>query len=120
KWWAAGFFFQRCLTECQQNFAYSANLAVRRQSLRDTGAIVQNAAMDLFTINPAKVRDISAQLLDSRGRVQVTSASLLAKTTAQERLVFGVRQGLYSFPTDELCDFLRSRIAGRSAIEIGA
>jgi hypothetical protein len=45
---------------------------------------------------------------------------LLAETTAQERLLFGVRHGLYSFPTLELCDFLRSRIGDRSAIEIGA
>lgn len=40
--------------------------------------------------------------------------------TAQERLLFGLRQSVYSFPTDELCDFLRSRIEGRVAIEIGA
>lgn len=94
--------------------------AVARGPPRAAHAIVQNAAMDVFTIDPAKVRDISAQLLDSRGRIAVTSASLLGKTTAQERMLFGVRHGLYSFPTDELCDFLRSRIDGRSAIEIGA
>lgn len=35
-------------------------------------------------------------------------------------MLFGVRHGLYSFPTEELCSFLQERIAGRSAIEIGA
>lgn len=76
--------------------------------------------MDVFAINPAKVRDVSGELLDGRGRIQVISARCLAETTAQERLLFGVRQGLYSFPTKELCDFLHARINGRSAIEIGA
>ncbi|WP_285412940.1 hypothetical protein [Variovorax sp. efr-133-TYG-130] len=45
---------------------------------------------------------------------------MFEETTAQERLMFGVRQGIYSFPTDELCEFLRSRIDGRIAIEIGS
>ncbi|GHD04994.1 hypothetical protein GCM10007320_66480 [Pseudorhodoferax aquiterrae] len=47
-------------------------------------------------------------------------ASVLQRTTAQERLVFGIRHGLYSFPTEELVAFLANRIRGRSAIEIGA
>lgn len=34
--------------------------------------------------------------------------------------MFGVRHGIYNLPTDELCAFLRHRIAGRRAIEIGA
>jgi hypothetical protein len=76
--------------------------------------------MDVIAIDPAKVRDVSPQLFDERGRFRVASARLLAETTAQERLLFGVRHGLYSFPTLKLCDFLRSRIGDRSAIEIGA
>lgn len=76
--------------------------------------------MDAFAIDPTKVQDISSRLLDDRGRLRITSARTLEGTTAQERLLFGVRQGVYSFPTDELCDFLRSRIEGRVAIEIGA
>lgn len=76
--------------------------------------------MEAFAIDPTRVRDISSYLLDSHGRLRVTSARTLEATTAQERLLFGVRQGVYSFPTDELCDFLRARIAGKIAIEIGA
>lgn len=34
--------------------------------------------------------------------------------------MFGVRNGVYSIPTIELVDFLRTRIGGRRAIEIGA
>lgn len=44
----------------------------------------------------------------------------LESTTAQERLVFGARHSLYSFPTEDLCDFLRARIQGKTAIEISA
>lgn len=76
--------------------------------------------MDVFEIDPSQVRDISRDLLDSQRRLRIVPAHTLEKTTAQERLLFGVREGLYSFPTDELCAFLRTRIAGRSAIEIGA
>lgn len=35
-------------------------------------------------------------------------------------MLFGVRHGLYGFPTEELCSFLRVRIRGRQAIEIGS
>jgi len=83
-------------------------------------AVVQNLRMDAFAIDQTKVQDISSRLLDNRGRLRITSALTLEETTAQERLLFGARQGVYSFPTDELCDFLRSRIEGRVAIEIGA
>ncbi|BEP53023.1 hypothetical protein GmRootV118_02670 [Variovorax sp. V118] len=76
--------------------------------------------MDAFAIDLTKVQDISNRLVDDSGCLRIVSARTLEGTTAQERLLFGVRQGVYSFPTDELCDFLRSRIEGRVAIEIGA
>jgi hypothetical protein len=59
-------------------------------------------------------------MLDEQGRVRVVPASTLALTTPEERMLFGVRNGVYSFPTEELIDYLRGRIAGRRAIEIGA
>ena len=55
--------------------------------------------MAVFAIDPTKVQDISSHLLDDRGQLRITSASTLERTTAQERLLFGVRQGVYSFPT---------------------
>ncbi len=74
----------------------------------------------MYILNPAAVRDISDILLDAHGVLRVVPAAALEKTTPQERLAFGVRRGLYSFPTEELCAFLRGRIGGRTAIEIGA
>jgi hypothetical protein len=76
--------------------------------------------MEGYLTDVASVRDISSVLLDGHGRLRVVPARALEGTTARERLVFGVRHGLYSFPTEELCDFLRARIRGKTAIEIGA
>lgn len=76
--------------------------------------------MDSFTLNPTRVRDISDLVLDAQGHLRILTARELAATTPQERLLCDVRHGLYGFPTLELVDFLRTRIAGRSAIEIGA
>lgn len=76
--------------------------------------------MGVYLTDTTSVRDISSLLLDNHGRLRVVPARSLEGTTAQERLVFGVRHGLYSFPTEELCDFLRARIQGKTAIEIGA
>ncbi|WP_298435051.1 hypothetical protein [Ottowia sp.] len=76
--------------------------------------------MELYGLDPAKVRDISETLMDERRRLQVVPACVLEGTTPKERMLFGVRHGLYSFPTVELCSFLRERIRGRRAIEIGS
>lgn len=79
-----------------------------------------NLPMEAYLADSTSIRDISPLLLDNNERLRVVPASILAETTAQERLLFGVRQGLYSFPTEELCDFLRGRIKGKTAIEVGA
>lgn len=76
--------------------------------------------MDASVIDQPPVRGIAPSLLDASGTLCVVPASVLARTTAEERLVFGLRHGLYSFPTEELVAFLKNRIRGRTAIEIGA
>lgn len=76
--------------------------------------------MNPIAIDPRQIRDIAPLLLDAGGRLRVTPASVLEQTTAAERLMFGVRNGVYGIPTTELCEYLRTRIAGRRAIEIGA
>ncbi|WP_147282933.1 hypothetical protein [Pseudorhodoferax soli] len=76
--------------------------------------------MESFCLDPARVRDISGELLDAHGRLQVVPAAVLAETSAEERMLFCVRHGVYGLPTAELCDFLGDRIGGRTAIEIGA
>lgn len=76
--------------------------------------------MTAFILNPADVRDISPLLLDEAGCLKIVSSSVLAATTREERAMFGVRHAFYGLPTIELIEHLKSLIAGRSAIEIGA
>ncbi|QRF60983.1 hypothetical protein [Variovorax sp. UC122_21] len=77
-------------------------------------------ASEAFVLDPERTRDLAHLLLDAEGRLLVRDARELAQTTAEERLLFGVRHGIYGLPTVELLEFLRARLAGRSAIEIGA
>ena len=76
--------------------------------------------MTSFLIDTRGLRDLSDEALDPKGRLRVLPAAFWAKTTPEERGAFGVRNGLYSFPTVELVHRLREIIAGRSAIEVGA
>jgi hypothetical protein len=52
--------------------------------------------------------------------MQILPAAFWASTTTDERALFGINTGIYSFPTIELVERLREIIDGRSAIEIGA
>jgi len=78
------------------------------------------STMTMYSLDPRGVRDLGADALDDRGRLRVMPASFWAETTREERALFGVRHGLYSFPTVELVARLRELIGERSAIEIGA
>lgn len=73
-----------------------------------------------YALNPEDIRDIAPEVLDEAGRLRVLPASYWATTKPEERLLFGHRYGLYSFPTAELVDHLRGFIGDQSAIEIGA
>lgn len=88
--------------------------------MRHPGLLPENLHMEAFSIDPTRVRDISSRMLDGRGRLRIVPASTLEETTAEERMMFGVRHGIYGIPTAELCEFLSARIRGRRAIEIGA
>lgn len=67
-----------------------------------------------------EVRDITGEVMDELGQMQVLPASYWAGTTVEERAKFGHLNGIYGFPTVELVEYLTARIAGRKAIEIGA
>lgn len=70
--------------------------------------------------DPAKIRDLRPLALDQEGRIKILPSAFWASTTVSERAVFGVRTGHYHFPTVELVQHLRTLIAGRTAIEVGA
>lgn len=71
-------------------------------------------------LDPLNTRDLSPDLLDENGRIKVAPAAYYAKTTAEERALFGHRNSAYGFVTAELVEWLKLTIAGRSSIEIGA
>lgn len=66
------------------------------------------------------VRDLAEDVFDENGRMKVMPAAYYEQTTIEERGLFGNRYGIYSFPTEELVDFLQKQIGDRKAIEIGA
>lgn len=73
-----------------------------------------------YELDPTKIRDITSEVLGPDGRLRILPAAYWATTTAEERMLFGARNGIYSFPTVELVAHLRAAIDSRSAIEIGA
>lgn len=76
--------------------------------------------MSLLEIEPTQVRDLAPEVMGDDGRMRILPASYWAETTMRERVLFGHRHGVYSFPTVELVDHLRGMIGDRTAIEIGA
>lgn len=73
-----------------------------------------------FELDHRNIRDLAPEVLGPDGRMRVLPAEFWASTTQEERALFGNRQGIYSFPTVELVEYLRGLIGGRSAIEVGA
>ncbi len=71
-------------------------------------------------LNTDRIRDISTIMLGEGGDPKPQPSHILATTTPSERAVFGHRNGIYGFVTLELLEYLRTLIAGRTAIEIGS
>lgn len=71
-------------------------------------------------INSRGLRDLGDEALISPGRPRIMPASYYRAASLDERVAFCVRNGLYCLPTAELVDWLRNKIAGRTAVEIGA
>lgn len=76
--------------------------------------------MKAVTIDPRSVRDLSTDLLDGQGNLKVVPASYFRSTTIYERALFGNRNALYGFLTEELIVWLKDFIGDRKAIEIGS
>lgn len=76
--------------------------------------------MRATAIDLSSVRDLRPDALDSTGRLRVLPASFYAQTSIADRAVFGVRTANYLLPTDELVQWLKLAIGGRSSLEIGS
>ncbi len=75
---------------------------------------------DIAVLDTKNTRDLRPEVLGTDGRIRVLPTSYWENTTVAERALFGANTGLYSYPTVELVAHLRTLIAGRTAIEIGA
>lgn len=71
-------------------------------------------------ILPNDARDISPDVIAPSGHIRVMPANYYSATTPEERSLVAVRHGLYGLHTTELVEWVRDRIAGRTALEIGA
>ena len=71
-------------------------------------------------MSTADQRDLRPEVLNDDGSLRIVPASYYRATSPTERALLGNRAGLYGLPTSELIAWLEGRIAGRSAIEIGA
>lgn len=78
--------------------------------------------MEVHFLNPFELtRDPAREgALDERGRLRVLDTAFWYQFNQTEIAHFCVTQGLYCIPTTELVAWLKERIAGRPAIEIGA
>lgn len=71
-------------------------------------------------VNKNELALIDATLLDEVGGIKVLPAEAYAAFNRNDLLVWANMRGNYGFPTLELVNWLKARIAGRRAIEIGA
>lgn len=75
---------------------------------------------EVHVLYPRNIKDISSSVLAAPGRPRVMPAVFYQNTTLEERALFGLCHGIYGLPTEELVDWLKREIHGRSALEIGA
>ena len=70
------------------------------------------------TILPNENVDYMDDLLLDNGLLRVLPAAILAALPPVHISIWGNKKGVYCFPTIELIEWLRDKVAGRSAIEI--
>jgi len=71
-------------------------------------------------MDPGALSRLDALLLDERGRMRLHPAATYRALDQTELRYWANARARYTLPTVELIDWLRARIAGRKAIEIGA
>jgi hypothetical protein len=71
-------------------------------------------------LEPCDVRYIDATLLDEHGLVRVLPAERISRVDSNDLRMWLHLRAVYTLPTVELVAWLKDRISGRRAIEIGA
>lgn len=76
--------------------------------------------MRINILQDRDTRDLAADIIGPDGHLRIMPCDYYLNTTQVERSLVAVKHGLYGLPTLELVQWLRDRIADRSALEIGA
>jgi hypothetical protein len=78
--------------------------------------------MTIFTLNPNTDIRCLEENLWKNDELQVLPYSFFIENniTQNQISMFCLRYGLYNLPTTELCEWIRGKVGGRSAIEVGA
>lgn len=71
-------------------------------------------------VSPKMLALLDETLLDRNGRIKLLPASTYAAIPYQDLRIWANMRSQYGLPTAELITWLKERIAGRKAIEIGA
>lgn len=74
--------------------------------------------MNIYLGENADVSYMDKLLLDPNGLLQVVDANVLSDLPATHLMLWGNKNGVYTFPTTELITWMKDKIAGRTAIEI--
>lgn len=74
--------------------------------------------MQAYVLQDEDVSYIDKLLLDSNGMLHPVKAEELTALPPVHLMIWGNKNGVYTYPTIELIDWLKAKIAGRSAIEI--
>lgn len=76
--------------------------------------------LEAKVVDRSDVKYLDAEILNEAGRVRASPASTFRGYDSLHLLQWCTERGRYGLPTAELVDFLRERIDGRKAIEVGA
>lgn len=76
--------------------------------------------MQVHVVQNEDVSYMDKLLLDSKGMLQPVAAKELLELPPTHLMIWGNKNGVYTFPTHELIDWIREKINGRKAIEICA
>jgi len=74
--------------------------------------------MQAYTLFDEDVSYMDELLFDSNGMLRPVKASDLAALKATHLMLWGNKNGVYTYPTFELIDWIKEKIGGRGAIEI--
>jgi hypothetical protein len=76
--------------------------------------------VEIIRTDPCALRRLDELLLDEAGHMRLLPAAVLYDQDPVVLRTWANQRGRYGLPTAELVDWLRDRIAGRKAIEVGA